>query len=29
LGAYELAERVCGVFGCPHHEHLSVTQSVT
>jgi DDE superfamily endonuclease len=28
LGAYELADRVCGVFGCPHHEHLSVTQEV-
>ena len=28
LGAYELAERVCGVFGCPHHEHLAVPQEV-
>ncbi len=28
LGAYELAERVCRVFGCPHHGHLSVTQNV-
>ena len=28
LGAYELAERVCLVFGCPHHEHLSVPQNV-
>jgi hypothetical protein len=28
LGAYELAERVCGVFGCPHYEHLSVPQEV-
>ncbi len=28
LGAYELAERVCRVFGCPHHDHLSVTQNV-
>jgi hypothetical protein len=28
LGAYELAERVCRVFGCPHHEHLSVPQEV-
>jgi DDE superfamily endonuclease len=26
LGAYELAERVCGVFGCPHYEHLSIPQ---
>ena len=24
LGAYELADRVCGVFDCPHHEHLTV-----
>ena len=28
LGAYELADRVCGVFGCPHYDHLSVTQNV-
>src|SRR5918995_125857 len=28
LGAYELAERVCGAFGCPHHGHLSVPQEV-
>jgi len=28
LGAYELAKRVCRVFGCPHYEHLSVTQNV-
>jgi hypothetical protein len=28
LGAHELAERVCRVFGCPHHEHFSVTQNV-
>jgi hypothetical protein len=28
LGAYELADRVCGVFGCPHHEHLSLPQKV-
>ena len=28
LGAYELAERVCGVFGCPHYEHLTVPQKV-
>jgi DDE superfamily endonuclease len=28
LGAYELADRVCGVFGCPHYEHLSVPQKV-
>jgi transposase len=27
-GAYELAERVCGVFDCPHHEHLTVPQEV-
>jgi hypothetical protein len=28
LGAYELADRVCGVFGCPHYEHLPVPQKV-
>ena len=28
LGAYELAERVCRVFDCPHHEHLIVPQEV-
>ena len=28
LTAHELAERVCGVFGCPHYEHLSVTENV-
>ena len=28
LGSYELAERVCGAFGCPHHEHLSIAQEV-
>ena len=28
LGAYELAERVCGVFGCTHEEHLSISQEV-
>jgi hypothetical protein len=28
LGAYELAERVCRVFGCPHYEHLSVPREV-
>ena len=28
LGAYELADRVCRVFGCPHYEHLSVPQEV-
>ncbi len=28
LGTYELAERVCRVFGCPHHEHLTVPQEV-
>jgi hypothetical protein len=25
LGAYELADRACGVFGCPHYEHLSIS----
>ena len=28
LGAYELADRVCLVFDCPHHEHLTVPQEV-
>ena len=28
LGAYELADRVCGVFGCSHYEHLSIPQEV-
>jgi transposase len=28
LGAYELADRVCRLFDCPHYEHLSVTQNV-
>jgi hypothetical protein len=28
LGAYELADRVCGIFGCPHYEHLSVPRKV-
>jgi transposase len=28
LGAYELAERVCAAFECPHYEHLSITENV-
>jgi transposase len=28
LGTHELAERVCAAFGCPHYEHLSVTENV-
>ncbi|MDP9478343.1 MAG: transposase [Actinomycetota bacterium] len=28
LGAEELAERVCKVFGCAHEPHLSITQEV-
>jgi hypothetical protein len=28
LGAYELADRVCAAFGCPHYEHLSITENV-
>jgi hypothetical protein len=28
LGAYELAERVCAAFGCPHYEHLSIAENV-
>jgi hypothetical protein len=27
LGAYELAERVCRVFDCPHYEPLSITEN--
>jgi DDE superfamily endonuclease len=27
LTAYELAERVCLVFDCPHYEHLSITEN--
>jgi hypothetical protein len=28
LGAYDLAERVCRVFGCPHYEHLLIPREV-
>ena len=28
LGAYELADRVCAALGCPHYEHLSITENV-
>ena len=28
LTAYELADRVCKVFGCAHEEHLSIPQEV-
>jgi hypothetical protein len=28
LGAYELADRVCAVFGCTREEHLSIAQEV-
>ena len=28
LGAYELADRVCEVFGCAHEEHLSIPLEV-
>jgi DDE superfamily endonuclease len=28
LGAYELADRACRVFDCPHYEHLSVPRKV-
>ena len=28
LDSYELADRVCRVFGCPHYEHLSISQEV-
>jgi hypothetical protein len=27
LDAHELAERVCAAFGCPHYEHLSITEN--
>jgi hypothetical protein len=27
LTAHELAERVCGAFGCPHYEHLSIPEN--
>jgi hypothetical protein len=27
LGAYELADRVCAAFGCPHYEHLSIDEN--
>jgi hypothetical protein len=27
LTAYELAERVCAVFDCPHYEHLSIPEN--
>ena len=27
LTAYELAKRVCGVFDCPHYEHLSIAEN--
>jgi len=28
LGSHELADRVSGEFGCPHHDHLSIPQEV-
>jgi hypothetical protein len=28
LGAYELADRVCAAFDCPHYEHLSIPENV-
>ena len=28
LGSYELADRVCEVFGCEHEPHLSIPQEV-
>jgi hypothetical protein len=28
LGAYELAERVCAAFDCPHYEHLFIPENV-
>jgi hypothetical protein len=29
IGAYELADRVCGAFGCIHEPHLSIPQEGT
>jgi hypothetical protein len=29
LGAYELADRVCRVFECPHYEHLSIPENAS
>jgi hypothetical protein len=26
--AYELAERSCAIFGCPHYDHLSLAENV-
>ena len=28
LSAWELADRACAAFDCPHYEHLSVTENV-
>lgn len=28
LSAHELAERVCAVFDCSHHEHLPLAEKV-
>ncbi len=28
LSTYQLAERVCLTFGCPHYEHLSIPENV-
>jgi hypothetical protein len=28
LSVYEVAERVCSAFGCPHHEHLYIPEQV-
>jgi len=27
LTAYELADRICGAFDCPHYEHLSIPEN--
>ncbi len=29
LTAQALAERICEVFNCPHHSHLTLTEDVT
>lgn len=28
LSTQELAERICAYFGCPHEDHLSITEKV-
>jgi hypothetical protein len=28
LSAYDLADRVCAAFDCPHYAHLAITENV-